>query len=519
MKEKVKVKVKDRRDGRWAMESRTTIGAKITATALLVGLVLMGGLTRADEDAVPKSEASPAVREVTLGECIDFAIENSFDVKLAKLDLYIAETKLLYSEAVFDAFLYGNVSYIKDQRQQLSVFSPDNSQTNNYLGGIRKKLPTGTEIDVQLSDTRVWNNSAFISKNPSHDAELKFNMRQPVTRNSFGFADRANITLTKMAIENADLETQDRIEALVTSVETSYVELLFARKNLEIFEGMKQRAIDLYENDKKSFDIGLIERVDLYNSEANLATRDAEVVIARNSYLMAENDLKLKINMQDDIHIVPAEGLVPEYPEQDLPACLKTAFELRRDYKIHKRDVDIKGLALRVKGNMLWPEIDLVGTMMMNGLEKDFKKSMGKVTVVDNVYYYGGIEVDIPIENSLARSEYDKAGFEKEHAIVNLKKTERTIITQVADAYDAVEAYGGSIKFLGKAVMLQSAKLEEENKRYKYGRSSTKTIIDYQRDLLRAELENSTALMRQRKAKAYLDRIMNITLQKYEELL
>jgi len=461
----------------------------------------------------------PAPRPVSLVDCVWFAVYNSFEVKLARLDLYIAETGLMYSQAVYDTFLYGGASYIEDKRQQLSVFAPDDSQTNNYSAGVTKTLPTGTELTAELSDEREWTNTIFVSKNPAHNAELLLQFKQPVLKNTFGFVDRTNVSVTKLAIKNADLEMRDRIEALIADVEKAYWDLVFAKRRLEIFDGILEKARNLHETNRKNFDMGLIEKVDFVASEANLSQAEAEVLVVKNNYRRAEENLKLIMNQNAKNRITSAERFNGRYLDRDLPGCLKEAFEKRRDYKIRKRDIKINGLELSMKDNERWPEVDLTGSMSMNGLEGKFEKAMGKTTVVDNVYYYAGIEVSFPFENREAESEYLKAKYEKQSALVKFKQVERRIITEVGNAFRAVIAYENSIGFIKKAAVLESEKLKEEEKRYKYGRSNTKRIIDYQRDLLFAELEEARYLLNHMIAKVDLDRSMNIILGKYEDIL
>lgn len=473
------------------------------------------GMPPAEEEAL----SAPYARHLSLEDCIRYAVNNSFEVKLARLDLYIAETDLMYSEAVFDAFLYGGVSYSEDKRQELSVFSPDNDQTNNYYVGVSKTLPTGTEIKAQFGDTRTWSDSAFVSKNPAHAAELRLEAIQPIGKNAFGYIDRKTITLTKLSIKNADLQMQDRIEALIADTEKAYWSFVSTKRTLEIFTRMLERAKELYESDKRNFETGLIERGDLFGSEANVARREAEVLVAENRYKTQEENLKLIMNAPDEMHIIPKDELKSDYEGKDIAGCLKEAFENRRDYMAGKRDIEIKGINLNIKKNEMWPEIDIYATMAMNGIEPEFKKAVGKTTVADNTYYYVGLEFTIPVENSAARSQLEKAGYEKESAIVSLKETERTIITEVSNAFSGVTSYKASLTYIKEAVLLQANKLKEEEKRFKYGRSSTKTIIDYQRDLLNAELEEAKFLLDYHQAQVDLARAMNSILEKYEDIL
>ena len=486
---------------------------------LVLFLAVQPVFAQAPVDTAPAEPDFQDIKVLTQDECVIHSLYNAFEVKLAKLDLMIAETDKLYSEAVFDTFLFGDVYYVEDKRQQASVFMGDDSQTNYYSWGVTKELPTGTELTAQWSDTRNWTNTIFVEPNPYHDAELLLQFTQPVGKNFFGYIDRTNVSVTELAIKNADLATQDRIEAFAADVEKAYWRLVFQKTTLELRSGILERARKLHEVNKKNYDLGLLEKVDFLASEANVIIRETDMLVAENNYRTAEENLKLLMNLPDGYRVLPSAVFQKEKFQYNLVDCLKTAFDNRRDYKIRKRDIKIKDLTLKMKENAKWPEIDLVGSMIMNGLEGEFEKAFGKTTVVDNVYYYAGVEVTLPVENSQARAEAKKAGFEKEKALVALKDTERTIITQVGNSFRDVMTYNESSENMSEAVKLQTDKLNEEEKRFKYGRSTTKRLIDYQQDLLNAQLSEAIELLSREASRVDLEKDMNILLGKYEERL
>jgi len=467
------------------------------------------------------AEGVPAFRERLMPReaCVRYAVENSFEVKLAKLDLYIAETDILYSEAVFDTLFYAGAGYSEDKLQQSSVFAADDNQSNDYHAGLSKTLPSGTAMNAEIRDTRLWSNSAFVSKNPYHNAEFSLDVKQPLGRNMFGFADRANITLTRLAVKNASLELRDRVEAFIEKVEMTYLDLVLAEKTVEIYQGIMERARRLYDNDLKNFDMGLIERVDIYASEANVANLEAELLLAENACRRSEEVLKMLMNLDAEVRIRSEYGGAYSGGTGTLADCLKEAFAGRRDYLAAKRECEIKDLDVRVKENRKWPEIDLTLSMKTNGLEEGFGKAVDKMTGAGNTYYYAGIEVSVPLENSEARSLYIKKKEEKTRALMRLKEIEREIITEVGNSFGDVKAFEGSLEFMSRAVKLQSDKLSEEEKRFSRGRSGTKRLIDYQQDLLRAELEEVRSLVDRRKAGIALERSMNTLLARYEEFI
>jgi outer membrane protein TolC len=460
-----------------------------------------------------------ALRELSQEDCVRYAISNSFEVKLAKLDLLIAETEKLYSEAVFDTILFGDIGYSEDKRQPVSVFSGDNRQTNTYSAGVRKEFFSGTELTVSWSDQRDWVNSPFVTTNPSHNAQLTFDVTQPVLKNAFGFIDRGNLTLTSLAIKNADLDTLERIETIASEVEKEYWTSVFRKVILRINKDMLEKARVLHEVNQKNYKLGLLEKPDILASEANVLMREKDVILAEEEYKRSRENLKFRMNISEDEELFPDAEFSEQPQEFDLAQSLKTAFEKNRVYWKMKREVEMSDIKLKMKGNELWPELDLAATFAMNGLECDFSKAAGKTTVADNTYYYAGAKFTFPLENSFARGEYDKAAYGKEKAIVALKREERSIITRIGNAHRAVMALDRAVLKVVGAVSLQAEKLSEEEKRFSSGRSRTKTLIDYQTDLLNAEMARARELFARETARINMEKEMNVLLEKYEDLL
>ena len=456
---------------------------------------------------------------MSLKECVIYAVYNSFEAKMAKLDLYIAQTDLTYEEAVYDTVFYGSMGYEKDRRASNSVFAASDEQTNDALVGIKKTLPTGTKLSAELTDTRLWNNSAYLTQNPSHTTQLLLRAEQPIGQNIFGHNYRKQISLTKLAIENAAVDERDRIEALIADVSRAYWGLILEKNSLEIYTDILSKARELHKANTKNFEIGLIEKVDLLASASNVARVQADVLLAENDFKRSEKNLKLIMNFDDEKRVLPIDDINFKPTNKQLPDCLEESFKKRRDYDKAKRDVRLKGLNLKVKKNMRWPEIDLSLSLAANGIDSDFNNSFDRTTDADNDYYYAQVKFTFPLENRKARSEHLKAKHEKERALLKLKEIERKVITEVGNAFYDVIAYQGALGYIKEMVQMQKKKFEEEEKRFSYGRSNTKRLIDYQQDLLQAQLKEVDSLIRYEKAKINLDRTMNTMLSEYEELL
>jgi len=481
-------------------------------------VILMNGLILA-HNSFADNHSENSGRVLSEKECVRYAVNNSFEVRLAKLDFLIKETDRGITDAIFDTVLTGEASLEEDRLKGVSVFSGELSRTNTYEFGINKKLKTGTEVDMSLSETRSWGDSGFERENPAHTSKLTVELNQPIAKNIFGYVDRRNVTITRLAIQNADLDTKDRIENLIVDVEKAYWEWMFYKTNLDTFREILSKANELEERNRNNYDIGRIERGDLLASQANVEIRKKDVRIAENEYRLAEEKIKLLMNMSAETRIDPGDDLLYNRRDFTIEGCFKKAFEMRRDYKSAKRDLEIKDLTLQTKANERWPEIDLVGSFAANGIDSTVEESFTKMMTKNNTEYYAGIEISMPIENNDAKSEFRKSEHDKEKAIITVKDTERIIVTDVGNAYRNYRTYNDVLGNLMEASTLQKEKLVEEEKRFNTGRSNTKTIIDYQQDEVRARREVALGIVNLEKARIDLEDTLDTILEKYKGIL
>jgi len=459
------------------------------------------------------------VLELSLEECVRQAVRRSFDVQIAKLDFLIAESNLGYVESIYDTELSASVTYDDDRLEKASIFSGSRSITNLYRGALSKTLQSGTDVTLSLSDTRSWSDSGFLSQNPAHEALVSFDLRQPIVKNIFGYNDRRTITIEKLSIKNSGLDTKDSIEAIIADVSKAYWRMVFAKVRLDNYKDMLEKALELERMNRRNYDVGRIEKADLLASQANAALREKDVLIAENAYRNEEESLKFLINTDDGIKIVAKDEMSLNGPEYTLGMCIDKAFRKRRDYMAAKRNIEIKKTNLQINMNKKLPQVDLVASLDMNGVDSNVDEAVNRMKWKSNMGYYGGIEVSMPLENRSAESQSKQAEYDLKKASVSLKKTERKILTEVGNAFRDFKTNEEAVDTYHKAVRLQKEKLEEEQKRFNQGRSRTKTLIDYQEDYLRAELGAALGLLDYETSKVDLEKAINSLLEKYEEII
>ncbi len=424
------------------------------------------------------------------------AINNNLDIKLAQLDSRIKGTELSYKEAVFDTILNGAIDYTDDQLKKSSSIPGSKSITNNYNIGIDKRLKSGTDVEIDITNKREWTNSSFVSLNPYHESQVEITLTQPMAKNFFGLIDLGDVEIVRQDIKNAELDSYIKIENALIQAEKAYWELVHTKEEFNIKKGVFKKAMRLFNQYRNKLKIGLVESGDVLAAEANMHIRESELLISLNELKTAEELLRFILNIKNETRLIPTDTLKIEHINANLIESLRIAFNNRRDYLSKKNDLEAKKIKLKMKSNARLPEIDLKATFATNGIDGKYYRALSDVIEDSNPKYYVGIEFKYPLENNEAHSLYEKAVLEKAKAIIDLQKTERQIISDIDERFRKLSVERLNIPKLEMAENLQEGKLSQEQKKFRHGRSNSDTLIRYQEDLLNARLKT---------LKAYLD--------------
>lgn len=458
-----------------------------------LGIFIILTLSLPPDIALPQDSGKVRTLPISVNEVRLIASQNNLDIKLAQLDARIKGTELSYKEAVFDTILSGEIGYTDDQRKSASSLSGTKSITNNYDIGVGKKLKSGTDVDIDFTNKREWTDSTFVSTNPYHESQIEITLTQPIAKNFFGLIDRGNIKIVKQEIKNAELDSYIKVEDAIILAEKAYWDLVLAQEEFKIKKEMLKKAITLFNQHRSKLKMGLVETGDVLAVEANMHIRESEILIASNNLESAQELLRIRLNLKNDIKLLPMDPLTITDLDTDFVSSLKTAFDYRRDYLSGKNDVEKQNIELKMKSNGRFPEIDLKATFAANGIDSRHSRALEDIYEDSNPKYYVGIEFKYPIENNEANSLYEKATLKKTKAIVNLQKTERQIIFDIDENFRNMSVNKINITKMVRVENLQRGKLFQEEKRFKYGRSDSDTLIRYQEDLLNAKLMTQRA--------------------------
>jgi outer membrane protein len=471
----------------------------------------------------PVSSASVTVPQeilfLSLDDTIDICLERNLEIQIARLELSIKETDLPTALARYDTEVEFDIDHEQDEAERASVIQGSKSDTTRYNFAFKRLLRFGTTLAMNFFNQRQATNSSFSSINPSYDTDFEVSLAQPLLKNKGGLIDQSEVAITRIEIEKMDQDTQDKIEEVLFECEKAYWELVRSHEQVDLKTQSLQKAQRFFNINKERLRTGLVEKPDVLAAEANVREKELDVLIAENNFVSRSHDLSLILNLKIEGKIMPTES--PEFYEQPafLDKSVVEAFTNRRDYLNAQKNIKEKNIALSMKKNERWPQLDLTATLTGNGLDPSWEDAFGESFANNNPTYFIGLTGSFSLEGREERAQLDKAEIEKASTILSFQQIELTMIKEVNQAVRDLNLAVVKVEKYTLVKSLQEEKLKEEEKKFSYGRSDSDTLIRFQNDALQASEKSLDAAINYKLASVNLSRIKNTLLSTHERRL
>ncbi len=483
----------------------------------------MPGLAKEANELTRGEHYSISGYPLSLNEAIRLTLKNNFDIEIARLERKIIAYDIPIAKSIYDTTLTADVGYTVDEEEPSSATLPKKQNITEWNIGLSKKFSFGSILSLDFLNKR---NSAAPSTaiiNPYYKSDVEVSLTQPLLNNFFGFLDRGSVKLVRLDVSRLDLDELDNIEENISDVYTKYWDLVFAYEDRD----SKKEALEYAENflkiTKDQYENGAAEETDLFASQANVEERKRDLLKTDKIISDTSDELKLAMNFFTEFTLSPQDKPTTSPVELNKETHILKALENRRDLESVKIELEKKNLSVRLKKNERLPQVDLIGTFTANGLAREMIDAVGEAASMDDPTYFIGVEVSYPLENRKARSEFRQSELEKAQTIWDMKRVEKEIFVDIEKDIRNIIFKEKQVKYNEKIYELQKKKLEGEEKKYGFGRSSSDIIIRFQDDVVNAKTGLSLALTDYEKAIISLKRNQNILLDEidwvtYEEV-
>lgn len=478
------------------------------ATFLLVAHML-GPLLA--ETADPRGER---ILEVDLQSAIRMTLEKNFRIRAEEFGPKIAKARQKSASGRFDPTL--QFSYTRDENQQeLRSLNSDLEEATPVPGGETPDIfavRRGNVADSSLAGLTPWGLTYDLGASTSwdessqrdpaftrYDSFLGLGITQPLLRNFGTDVNLAGIRIARADRAISGWQLRAEVIDVVTETIRIYSELCFSIENLAVELRSRDLAAQLVADNSKRAEIGVMAPLDVLQARSDLAARDERVLVAARA--VADNENFLKQLITDEIagilgtRVRPAPPQLPEAPAVDREADFARAFDLRPDYREALLDIQKRHINVVFTRNQALPRLDLVASLGINGIDKDFAASFERVTgQANNNYAWNvGAIFSVPIPNREAVGELEATKLGTAQALVSLKRLEQAILVEADNAAGQVETTLKRIESSRLARELAEATLAAGQGRLASGTTTTFEVLQFQRDFAAAQVNELRA--------------------------
>ncbi len=471
---------------------------------------------------------------VSLADAALRALQNNLDISISRHNKESRLADIIVEQSKFDPNLSVNGQFNRTVNplnrpvygstvfnlNEIQVFDQRNS---SVTFDAQTNLITGGNFDMNYSPARTGVNANLATGflyNPSWTGGLAFTLTQPLLRNA---GIEINRTFIKVAQNNAEVEQhvfRDRVLTVITTVEQTYWELVFANENLKVAQAAMKAAEELLAANRAKAKAGVMSIVDVLQAEAAMASRVEQILVAEKAIRDQEDQLRRLLNpgeedLRQDVRLTPADIPVTVLEPLSLQEAIDTAIEQRPEIVQAKKNVESGELNKQFARNQLLPTLSFQGTIGLAGLGADYSSSVARNFSFDYYNYGAGLVLSYPLGNRAAINTYNKRKLEARNAEESLASVRQQIIVGVREAVRRVQTDFKRIETTRSARIMAEKQLQAEQERLKVGLSTTRFVLDFQCDLATAQGNELRAIVDYNKSLSNLSRHKATTLDRY----
>ena len=504
-------------------------GGCLTLAVLL--LASSPGWSQDPSTATPSGERHQAI---SLAEAAVRALQSNLDISISRQTKESRLFDITVEQAKFDPTLSVNGQYnrtVNPLNQPLFGGTSPNltdiqirdQRNTSVTVDATQNLITGGNVDLNYSPARANTNPEVARGflyNPSYTGGLALTITQPLLRNA---GIELTKTFIKVAQNNAEVEQhvfRDRVLTVLATVEQTYWEVVFANENLKVAQAALKAAEELLATNRAKAKAGVMSIVDVLQAEAAVASRVEQVLVAEKSIRDQEDQLRRLLNpgeeeLRQDMRLTPTDAPVTVLEPLSLQEAIDIAIEQRPEIVQAKKNVESGELNKQFAKNQLLPTLSFQGTMGLAGLGGDYPQSVQRNLSGDYYNYGAGLVLSYPLGNRSAVSTYNKRQLESRNAETTLASVRQQIIVGVREAVRRVQTDFKRIETTRSARIMAEKQLQAEQERLKVGLSTTRFVLDFQRDLATAQGNELRATVDYNKSLSNLARHKATTLDRY----
>jgi outer membrane protein TolC len=426
-------------------------------------------------------------RPLTLEACIDLALRNNLELKLARADLTRAHGSYVASLAKFTPAVSGSAKQEHNEDREIATDSSgvlpqvkSISELHTLTGGISQQIPGGMTIDVlqELGPDDML-------PNKTRNRQFQATVTQPLLRGAGLTASMADVrgSTYEQSAREADLRDIER--QTVFNVKVAYYN---AVRDIELMRVDKATlAADslLVEASNAMVEAKVASRRDVLSARIRLAD-DAATLVA------SERDAQTSLDGLKDVMGIPLEAPL-SIADTSLDAHFVTLDEAKLVQKVIDSHPSIRSAEFAVKRSQLdltvaqnsrLPQVDLKASYF-----QDFGEHIGSGEIARGTGWVASVNLFYPLFDRDAEGSAIARRAELSQARDQLELLERRLTLRVREIVRTVHTSAEEVKAIQQTIDAADDKLQFATAMFNLGRASNLDITDARTDLVKARTQ------------------------------
>lgn len=410
----------------------------------------------------PTKADSPAdfSRPLTLKQCLEIAVKNSYQIASAEKNLKSAEFNL----------------------------------KNSWTGYLPNLNLTGSYRLNEMNDKLEWTNQHYSSG---------LGLTQTLYNNGRTFD---NIRKSKLSLSSVENNYQLAKQNLYLSVVEKYYNLLRARQLVKLYEENLKRSQHQLNYAQAKFDLGMVPRADILKTQVEVANAELSLLEAQNQLEIARAELNNVLGIDLDIPIKVVEEFKVEEEAPEFNQCLQEALMNRPEIKSARNSLLLTKIDFKRAIRNRLPSLTLSGGY---NLDVDEFSSLGRIQYSQpkTVDWNLSLSLGIPLFDGGTRNRAIlDAKLTKTLTERNLLEEKKKITLNVKKAYFTLNTRQKQIEIAEKQLKSAEESYAAAEGRYREGVAPVTEVIETQVALLHSQLNRAESRYNYVFAKASLDK-------------
>jgi len=447
---------------------------------------------------------------LSLQDAVVLTLENNSFVRVQETQVEFSKFSLLGAHQPFDPVLATSYNVNSATSPPFTSLQGTGGATATVKSttqfaqfNFSQTLETGTNVQAGLSSNNNFTNNSFDIFNPYISSTLNFQLTQPLLRNGWLFANRAQLTIARRNLQQSRANFAAEVSNNILQAVGQYWSVVEARGNLDVAKSSLDAAEATYKRDKRALELGALPPLDIYRSESQVASRRVQVIQSEYALKQAEDALRMTIGTDQDPYFQALDLELTEKPEPegelrtiDTVAALQQALTKRPEFDAVHAALANDETRIHLAHNHLLPELDLTGSYASNGLggtqfngagQKVTSSSLNQLFGFNYPTYGAQLSLSLPLRNRGAKAELGSALVSRRSDLYGVRQLREQVMLDVSNAVHQLEQAKLSIAAGKEAVDLAKKSMAAEQRKYELGQGTIFLVLEAQTELAAAE--------------------------------